>query len=249
MNKLTVLVPCYNNQDIIRDCLESARWADEILVCDSFSSDATLDIARKYTDRIIQHEYINSATQKNWAIPQASHEWVFILDTDERLTGKLKDEIISVLKNPGEFQGFKVPRANYSFGRRLRHGGYWPDYQLRLFKKDKGRYEPREVHAHVILEGRQGYLKSPLIHLCDRSLQQVIRKLLVRYARWEAKERLKKERFSFLKLITKPPLVFGYRYVYLKGFLDGWSGLLVAMLWSIYIFMTYLHMWRWKENG
>ena len=130
MNKLTVIVPCCNNEAIIRDCLESVKWADEILICDSFSTDKTLDIAREYSDRIIQHEYINSATQKNWAIPQAGNEWVFIVDTDERITDELRDEVVSVLKNQGESEGFNIPRANYSFGRRLRYGGYWPDYQL-----------------------------------------------------------------------------------------------------------------------
>src|SRR5689334_17806728 len=90
---LTVLVPCFNNQDIIARCLASVAWADEILICDSFSTDRTLEIARRYTDRIIQHEYINSARQKNWAIPQASHAWVLLVDTDEVITPELRKEI------------------------------------------------------------------------------------------------------------------------------------------------------------
>jgi glycosyltransferase involved in cell wall biosynthesis len=245
---LTVIVPCYNNEDIIRDCLESVKWADEILICDSFSTDKTLNIVREYTNRIIQHKYINSATQKNWAIPQASNEWVFIVDTDERISKELKDEVMSILKNPDEFDGFKIPRANYSFGKRLRYGGYWPDYQLRLFKKTKGRYQPREVHAHVVLEGKIGYLKNPIIHFPNRELEQVIEKLLIKYAKWEAKERLKKEKPSIAKLIIAPTKIFIYRYILMMGFLDGVGGFIAANLWAMYTFLTYLYMLQWQEK-
>lgn len=248
MNRLTVIIPCYNNEDIIGDCLESVKWADEILVCDSFSADKTLEIARRYTNRIIQHEYINSATQKNWAIPQASTEWILIVDTDERISEELKGEIIATLNGPGEFNGFKIPRANFSFGRRLKYGRSWPDYQLRLFKRDKGRYEPLEVHAHVILEGKVGYLKNPIIHFHDREVSQVIEKYFIRYTKWEAKERLKKHKPSLIKLIFFPPAVFICRYIFKMGFLDGLAGFISAWFWAIYTFLVYLHMWQWKEK-
>lgn len=248
MNKLTVIIPCYNNEDIIRDCLESIKWADEILICDSFSTDKTLEIAREYTDRIIQHEYISPAAQKNWAIPQASNEWVLIVDTDERISEELKNEIISLLKNPGEFDGFKIPRANFSFGKRFKYGGYWPDYQLRLFKKSKGKYELTEVHEHVLLEERAGILKNPIIHFPDREVGQVIEKFFLRFAKWEAKEKLKREKPSVVKLIFLPPKIFIYRYIFKKGFLDGIGGFIAASLWAIYIFFTYLYMLRWTRK-
>ena len=98
--KVTAIIPTFNNEKIIRRCLESVRWADEILVIDSFSTDATLDICREYGARIIQHEYINSALQKNWAILQAKHDWIFLLDTDEYLEDGLGDEIFDALNNP-----------------------------------------------------------------------------------------------------------------------------------------------------
>lgn len=248
MNKLSVIIPCYNNQDIIRDCLESVKWADEILVVDSFSTDNTLEIVKEYTNRILQHEYINSASQKNWAIPQAKYDWILIVDTDERIPKELKEEIVEIFRDPKDFVGFKIPRANYSFGKRLRYGGYWPDYQLRLFKKDKGRYEDREVHAHVIVDGKVGFLKNPIIHYHDRSISQVVEKYFIRYANWEAKERLKRERFKITKLFFLPPAVFIYRYIYKRGILDGIRGFITAALWSIYIFLTYLYMWQWKEK-
>ena len=246
--KISVIIPCYNNEDIIDGCLESVQWADEILICDSFSQDNTLKIAKKYTDRIIQHEYINSAAQKNWVIPQAINEWVLIIDSDERVSKKLKEEIKDVLKEPGNMNGFKIPRANYSFGKRLKYGGYWPDYQLRLFKKDKGRYEPREVHAHVMLDGVSGHLKNPIIHIHDRTLKQVVDKYFFRYAKWEAEERLKREKPSLFKLVFLPPAIFTLRYFVQKGFLDGIRGFMTAVIWSIYIFLTYLYMIRWGKK-
>lgn len=248
MKKLTVLIPCYNNEDIIKECLESVKWADEILICDSFSTDKTLEIAREYKVRIVQHEYINSARQKNWAIPQAKNEWVLIVDTDERISEGLKKEIIATLRSPGDHDGFKIPRENFSFGRRLKYGGYWPDYQLRLFKRDRGRYVLREVHAHVKLKGSVGYLKNPIIHFHDRSLRQVIEKYFIRYAPWEAKERLKSGKPSLFKIVFLPPGLFLYRYIYKRGFLDGFGGFVTAMLWAIYLFFTYLYMWQWEKK-
>lgn len=249
LGKLTIIVPCYNNEDIIRECLDSIKWADEIIACDSFSNDKTLEIARGYADRIIQHEYINSATQKNWAIPQAKYEWVLIVDTDERVSKELKEEILSILKDPKDFDGFKIPRLNYSFGKALKHGGYWPDYQLRLFKKSRGKYESREVHAGVILDGQLGYLKNPIIHLHDRNFKQVVEKYFFRYVPWEAKERSKKEKPSLFKLFAVPPSIFVLRYFVYRGFLDGARGLMTAIIWSTYYFLTYFYMLRWKRKS
>lgn len=246
--KITVIIPCFNNEDIIEDCLESVKWADEILVVDSFSTDRTLEIVQQYTNRIIQHRYINSAKQKNWAIPRAINEWVLIVDTDERVSEDLKNELLSALKNPNGFDGFKIPRANYTFGRRLKYGGYWPDYQLRLFKRDKGRYEDKEVHAHVILDGKVGFLKNSIIHYHDRNVYQVIEKYFLGYAKWESKERLKKEKVRLYNLFLKPPAVFFYRYIIKGGFLDGIAGFVCASIWTIYIFLTYLYMWQWREK-
>jgi glycosyltransferase involved in cell wall biosynthesis len=217
-------------------------------VCDSFSTDKTLDIARQYSSRIIQHEYVNSATQKNWAIPQAAYEWVLVVDTDERISPALREEIVSVLEDPGLREGFWIPRDNVILGRHLRHGGYWPDYQLRLFKKTKGRYQLREVHAHLNLDGEAGRLHSPITHFPVQSSAQVVEKYFKRYASWEAKERLKRERPSWAKLLGMPPAVFLYRYIFKKGFLDGISGMVMAGLWGMHIFFAYFHMLRWKEK-
>jgi len=248
MNKITVVIPCYNNEDLIEECLKSVQWADEILICDSFSTDKTLAIAKTYTDKIIQHTYVNAARQKNWAIPQASNQWILIVDSDERISEELKKEIQDTIKNSSNYNGFKIPRANFSFGRHLKHGGYWPDWQLRLFKKHKGKYKTREVHEHMLIEGEVGCLKNAINHFPDRGVAQIVEKFFLRYAKLEAKERLKKESSNLLKLVFFPALLFIKRYILKRGFLDGVRGFIAAFLWSIYIFLTYLYMWRWKEN-
>ncbi|MCC6444213.1 MAG: glycosyltransferase family 2 protein [Armatimonadetes bacterium] len=242
---VTVLIPCFNSEKVIRDCLESVGWADEIFVVDSFSTDSTLDICREYTDRIIQHEYINSATQKNWAIPQATHDWVLIVDTDERVTPALRDEVRAVLADLNRCDGYRIPRRNHCFERPMYYGGSYPDYQLRLFRKDRGRYQDREVHAHVLLDGRIGTLQNPFMHYGQRDVDQIVRVLLLRYTTWEAQQKNKEGvRFRPSYLFTKPLLTFGYRYFYRRGFRDGAHGLFMALVWVCYAIITYAKLWR-----
>lgn len=241
--KLSVLIPCFNNEDIIEACLQSVRWADEVVVCDSFSTDTTLDIARRYADRIIQREYGNSASQKNWAIPQVSNPWVLIVDTDERVPESLRAEIAKTLRDPGGHAAFRIPRANHVFGRWLRHGGSWPDYQIRLFRRDRARYQDREVHAHMVVDGSVGTLEHPLLHFPHRSLGSFRRVILQRYTTWEAMEKHKRGvKFRWHSLIVRPPGAFLQRYIVDEGYRDGWQGLFMASLWLTYVVITYLKL-------
>ncbi len=246
---VSVLIPCYNSADVIEACLRSVAWADEILVCDSFSTDATLEIARRYTDRIVQHEYVNSAMQKNWAIPQARHEWVLIVDTDERVGPDLRREIERVLRPDCPYDGFEIPRLNHVFGRPIRHGGHYPDYQLRLFKRDRGRYQDRQVHAHVELQGRRGTLSAPLLHFGQRSVEQVARTYLLRYSAWEAAQKdADGVVFRPSQLLARPLGAFVARYLKDRGFLDGTAGLFMALTVSAYVFLTYARLWQLQSE-
>ncbi len=246
---LTALVPTGNASDVIGDCLESVKWADEILVVDSYSSDGTIDIAREYANRIIQREYGYSASQKNWAIPQASGDWVLIVDTDERVTPGLRAEIEQAITS-NEYDGYLIPRLNHCFQHPLRWGGNWPDYQLRLFRRDKGRYDDVMVHAPFILDGRTGTLTEPLLHFGQRSVAQIVRVLLQRYTTWEA---LQKKRAGVVfrphHLLFRPVLAFGYRYVYRQGFRDGAEGFFMGVVWAMYVFITYCKLWRLEVSG
>jgi glycosyltransferase involved in cell wall biosynthesis len=244
---ISVLVPCFNSEAVIEACLQSVSWADEIVVCDSFSSDRTIEIAERYANRVIRHEYVDSASQKNWAIPQLAHHWVLIVDTDERVPPDLRREIEYAVHRPCGFTGFRIPRANYVFGRRLEHGGEWPDYQLRLFRRDKARYEHRRVHARMVLEGPCGTLTTPLTHLPHQSLPAIRRTLLGRYARWEAEQKQADgARFSLLQLATRPAGAFLTRYILRSGYRDSWQGLLMATIWACYVFISY---WNLRALG
>jgi len=249
---LTVIVPTGNSVDVIEDCLRSVRWADELLVVDSFSTDGTMDIARRYADRILRHEYGYSALQKNWAIPQASHEWILLVDTDERVSSALRQEVRRVLEDDAPFVGYRIPRLNYMLGRPIHHAAYSPDYQIRLFKRDHARYQLRRVHAHVLLDGACGTLQSPLIHYAHRSLDQTLANLLVRMTTWEAEQRRLvdpgRARLSALglwpQLVLRPLAAFGLRYVRQGGWREGYRGLVVSMLWAMYVAITYIKIWE-----
>lgn len=249
---LSVIVPTGNREDTIEDCLKSVRWAGEILVVDSISTDGTLQIAEKYADRILRHEYINSALQKNWAIPQATHEWVFIVDTDERVPAGLRNEIMALLNTHPPEAGFRIPRINYLLGREMLHMDYYPDYQIRLFRKEKGKYEPRNVHAHVLVEGLVGTLENPLVHYAHRSVEQTLENLLVLMTRWEAEQRSRESaargvsptRGLWAKLIFRPIAAFGLRYFRQGGWREGTYGLVMSIIWAMYVSITYMRLWE-----
>ncbi len=152
--RLTIIIPTFNEERNIREAIACSRWADEIMVVDSFSTDGTPTIARDLGARVLEHEYINSATQKNWAIPQATHEWVMVLDADERIPTELRDEILAFMAGPGskgEAGGLRILRANHFMGRPIRYSGWQHDSVLRVFPRDRARYLDRQVHADVII--------------------------------------------------------------------------------------------------
>jgi glycosyltransferase involved in cell wall biosynthesis len=247
--KITVIVPTFNEERNICECLESARWADELLVVDSFSEDRTVELAGKLADRVIQHEYVNSATQKNWAIPQAAHPWVMILDADERVTPELREEILALLSDPGGKDGFRVYRLNHFMGRPVRYCGWQHDDVLRVFRRDKSRYQDRAVHADVIVEGDAvGVLKGKLIHNTFESFDQYMKKF-DRYTKWAATDRDKKTtRVGVSHLLLRPIARFIRQYIIYQGFRDGLTGIIVCQLAAFSVFMKYARLWEMRRK-
>ena len=226
---LTVIIPCFNEAHNIEACLESVTWADEILVVDSFSTDNTLEIARRYTDHILEHEYENSAAQKNWTIPQAKYEWVLIVDSDERVTPELRDEIINLMQADPDKDGYWIGRINYLFGKRIHHSGWGRDSVLRLFKRDLGRYQKKRVHAEVELDNT-ALLKARFTHDSIQSISAWIRKI-DRYSTWKATDKYEKGVSNpYLYLALRPPLRLFKDYILRLGILDGWRGWLISMM-------------------
>lgn len=249
--KLTVIIPCKNERLNIRPCMNSARLvADELIVSDSGSTDGTLDIIRELGGcRLIEREYINSGNFKNWAIPQASHEWVMILDSDERVTPELAQEINALLAAGPRYDGYEIYRANFFLGHRIRYAGWGADKVLRLFRRDLGRYQGESDHAEVeITTGKVGRLKHRIEHYTYWSYDQYFRKLQ-RYSVQGAQNKLAAgKHVNFWEMAIAPPLRFLHCYFFRLGFLDGLAGLQISMLTGYSSFAKQLRMWE-LEHG
>jgi len=242
--KVTALVPTFNEEEVIRDCLESLRWADEVFVVDSFSTDQTAAIAREYGARVVQHEYVNSAVQKNWAIPQAAHPWVLLVDADERVPPELRDEILGILAGLPAHEGYWIRRANHFLGRRMNHGGWETDKVVRLFRRDSARYEDREVHAEIDLAGPLPILEHPLFHYSFRSFSQYWRKMQL-YSDWGASQMWKEgKRSGWISIGLRPVQRFLKMYIARLAFLDGMHGLVLSMLGAFTVFLKYAKLWE-----
>jgi glycosyltransferase involved in cell wall biosynthesis len=241
---LTIIVPTFNEEKNLKACLESVKWADEILVVDSFSTDRTLEIAKLYAGRIIQREYENSASQKNWAIPQASHRWVMIVDADEQVSAPLEEEIQGLMTAGPDLDGYVLKRLNHFHGKPIRHGGWGRDRVLRLFDKEKGRYQKKHVHAEVEVEGRTGDLQHPILHDTFRGFEDYLEKIN-RYTAWGAADLKKRgQRARASDMVLRPLGRFIKRYILQAGFLDGAEGLMITGIDAYVTFLKYARRWE-----
>ncbi|REK11410.1 MAG: glycosyltransferase family 2 protein [Planctomycetota bacterium] len=249
--KLTVIIPCKNERLNIRPCVLSAKLvADEVLVADSGSTDGSLDIVREIGGcRIVEREYINSGNFKNWAIPQATHPWVLIVDSDERVSDGLAREINALLAEGPTRDGYHIYRENYFLGHHIRHAGWGADKVLRLFRRDLGRYEGESDHAEVhVRDGNVGYLRHRLLHYTYWSYDQYFRKLH-RYTVQGAQNKYAAgKRASFWQMLLAPPLRFLHCYIFRLGFLDGLAGLQISALTGMSSFIKQLRLWEMEHR-
>ncbi|HET6318122.1 MAG TPA: glycosyltransferase family 2 protein, partial [Chloroflexota bacterium] len=190
---VSVLIPTLDEEVNLPDCLASVAWADQVFVVDSFSHDRTIAIARERGAHVVQHEFESYSRQKNWALDTLPfrHEWVLIVDADERVTPELRSELETVLASP-LFAGYYVNRRFIFLGAWIRHAGWYPSWNLRLFRHRLGRYDDRDVHEHIVLDGRAGYLQHDLLHHDRRGLEAYIARHN-RYSTLEATARFKAE--------------------------------------------------------
>lgn len=249
MKKVTAIIPTYNEADRISNAIESVHWADEIMIIDSFSTDQTLEIAAEYPVIILEHEYIGPADQKNWAIPKASHEWIFILDADEEVSPALESEIKAILSQKEiEESAFWIPRVNYYMGKKVRYSGWQNDGVVRLFKRDECRYAQKRVHEEIETNGKTGKLSEPLLHFTYKNLGELLKKV-DRYSTWKAKDKVEKgERSGLISMITKPTFTFVKSYFIRFGILDGKVGFIICVISSWSVFLRQLKIWRIREG-
>ncbi len=249
MIPVSVVIVTKDEEKNIRDALQSIKDIAEIIIVDAFSIDRTIDICREYTDKIYQTEWKGYAKQKQNAIEHAKGPWVFILDSDERFTEPLREEIAHMIKNNGVYSGFYVPRKNFFLGKWIRHGGWWPDYTLRLFLKDKAFMEDREVHEKVVVNGTVGYLKNPIEHYTYRTISEYIKKM-ENYSTLSVKELCnRKVKPSIFSMLINPCFVFLKMFFLRQGFRDGIHGFILSVLYSFYTFLKYTKVWERKAKG
>jgi glycosyltransferase involved in cell wall biosynthesis len=244
VKRLSVTVIAWNEEERLRACLESVAWADEIIVVDAESTDKTAALAREFTDRVWVRPWPGFATQKNFALGQATGDWVLSLDADERVTPDLADRIRAILTADGPADGYSVPRRNIFWGAWVRHGGLYPDYQLRLFRRGAGRFVDDAVHESVRVDGRVEALGEALLHQSYRDLEDFVRRSN-RYSTLAARDWLRRgRRVSLGALIMKPLGRFLSMYIVQRGFLDGWRGLVLAVLYAEYVFLRMAKAWE-----
>ena len=191
--KISVVISAFNEQNLIEDCLKSVKFvADEIVFVDNTSSDKTTEIARKYTDKIFirPNDPVMLNKNKNFGFGKATGNWILSLDADERITPKLSAEIRKAIHD-NHFLGYEIPRKNIIFGKWIKHSIWWPDYNLRLFKKGFGKFPQKHVHEKLEVAGRVGRLKNPIIHYNYQTVSQFIRKLDTTYTESEAENFIK----------------------------------------------------------
>ncbi|MBN2041270.1 MAG: glycosyltransferase family 2 protein [Spirochaetes bacterium] len=243
---ISVSIICYNEEKKIRRCLESVKWADEIVVLDSFSTDATQDICREYTDKIHQHEFDGHIQQKNRAIDLCSNDWVFCIDADEVVTDELKDSILKTDTGKTEFYGFAVPRKVFYLGKWISHGGWYPDYKIRFFNRKFGKWGGVNPHDTVIVQGKTSFLKGDLQHYSYENisahLTQVNKFTDIMAREYEALDK----KPSVLNLTIRPFYKFFKMYFLKLGFLDGRRGFIIAVIASFYVFMKFVKLFERK---
>ncbi|MFA5098658.1 MAG: glycosyltransferase family 2 protein [Candidatus Paceibacterota bacterium] len=259
-NPISAIILTYNEEVNLENCLKNIfGWADEIFIVDSYSTDKTLEIAKKYNCKIFQHPFENQAIQFNWALDnlEIKNEWIIRLDSDEYLTEELKNEISEKIKNPpAGVNGYYMKRRVYFMGKWIKHGGYYPTWILRLFKKGKGRSELRKVDEHIVLsEGKEGKLKNDFIDSNKKNLTWWTGKHND-YASREAADFLsgnlgisKKRYYYKLPMFFRAWLFFIYRYFIRLGFLDGRRGLIFHFLQGFwYRFLVDAKIYEAKRN-
>ncbi|MCL5069289.1 MAG: glycosyltransferase family 2 protein [Actinobacteria bacterium] len=244
--KISAVISAYNEEKKIKDCLESVKWVDEIIFVDNSSEDSTSEIAHKYTSKVFirpNNKMLN--INKNFGFTKAKNDWILSLDADERISEDLKKEIESLGNREDLFNGYWIPRKNIIFGKWIKHTGWYPDYQLRLFKKHKGRFPEKHVHEMVLLEGATKNLSYPIAHYNYETITQFLNKQISIYAPNEVENLLEGDyKFNKLDIIRFPLKEFMSRFFAREGYKDGFHGLMLSMLMAFYHLIIFAKIWE-----
>ncbi|HKZ35415.1 MAG TPA: glycosyltransferase family 2 protein [Patescibacteria group bacterium] len=247
--KVSVIILTGNNEDFIGKCLESvAGFADEIVLIDSHSTDKTLTIAKKFNCRIVNQPWLGFSRQRTIAAKYAANDWIFYLDVDERMTQELKAEIAGLTAKSLAEAGFQVKRRNYIFGKWLKKGGWYPDWQTRLINKTKLKKWVGRLHERPLLTGSTGQLNGAIIHLTHRGINWNLNKSLI-YTEPVADLIFKSGhvRVRWWHLFTAPARQFWYRGIVKGGLFEGMEGLIAVLYQAFDTFITYAKLWEKQQ--
>ena len=237
--RLSVCIVAMNEEDRLPDCLRSADFADEWIVVDSHSTDRTREIAAEFGAKVIERDWPGHVEQKNFALDQAEHDWVLCLDADERVSPELRASLLAALERGDLPDGFEMARRTWYLGRWIRHGGWYPDRKLRLFRRSKARWGGTNPHDHVKTDGRVERLDGDLLHYSYRSLSDHL-KTIDFFTTIAAREKhARGRRAGLLDLVGRPAWKLLRMYVLKAGFLDGVAGLVFAVTGAYYVFLKY----------
>jgi glycosyltransferase involved in cell wall biosynthesis len=246
---ISVCIITLNEEKNIENCLRSVRWADDIVIVDSGSADKTLEIAKRYTDRIIYNQWKGINEQRNFTLNNARYDWVLALDADEIASQELYREVKSILGSDNDYyDGYLVPRLTYYLGKWICHGGWFPDRKMRLFKKAKARYIGTNPHDHCRVDGNIGRLSGLIVHYTYKNFSEQIE--TINSFSNEVIKNLEKDgkRFDLFRFIFHPLWKFFECYFLKRGFLDGVPGFIIAIATAFYIFTKYVKLWE-KSKG
>ncbi len=230
-NQLSVVIISKNEENFIADAVKSALFANEVLVLDSGSTDETCSIAKNLGAKVMHQDWLGFGPQKNKAVELAKNNWVFVLDSDERITLELQLELLSILKNPIA-SGYYVARLNNFFGKSIRYCGLYPDYSIRLFNREKGKFNDVTVHESVQINGDTDKLKNHMIHLAFDTVKEFSNKQK-KYAALSQKKK------NLIKAFISPIWTFLKIYIFRLGFIEGWRGFIIAKVYAQYTFWKY----------
>lgn len=238
--KISAVIITFNEAERLPAALKSLEGvASEIIVVDSHSTDETVKIARSFGCRVFEREWTNYADQKNFGQSQASYPWILSLDADERLSPELREEIISLLPTEPDCVGFSMPRRVFYLGRWIRHGGWYPDRRVRLFRRDRAHWEGEYVHEKLVIEGEIKRLKGDLLHFTYRNITDHMRRINLFSELGAKKLYASRKKCRWYHLTLLPLLRFVRNYFFLGGFLDGFPGLVICVLSSYALFARY----------
>ncbi len=244
MPQLTVTVITRNEAHNLAAALESVRWADEILVVDSESTDDTVAIARRYTDRVIVRPFPGYSAQKNFAAEQASHDWILSLDADERVPPALEAALRQVMAGAPSAAGYRIPRVTFHLGRWIRSTDWYPDYQLRLYDRRRARWNERLVHESVRADGEVRTLDAELQHYAYRDVAHHLQ-TMDRYTSLAARQMYEDgRRAGWFDVLVHPRLAFFRNYILRGGFRDGMPGLIISAMNAYYVGLKFAKLWE-----